>query len=72
MSAHRHRIAVTLRIMTTSAQEQSTVGRTHHARTAALIAGAAAVLSAGVYAQRHREELATLGAQHGVPASPQT
>lgn len=46
--------------------------RARRLRAAALIGGAAAVLGAGVFFQRHREELATLGGQHGVPASPQT
>ncbi|WP_158506298.1 hypothetical protein [Tomitella biformata] len=58
--------------MTTSAHEALSAGRPHRARTVALLVGAAAVIGAGVYFQRHREELATLGGQHGVPAYPQT
>ncbi len=58
--------------MTTSAHGQPRAGRTRHVRIAALITGTAAVLAAGTYAQRHRQELAILGEQRGVAADPQT
>lgn len=69
---HRHLFAVTLGCMTNSAQHDPSGRRAHPARTAALVAGVAAVLGAGAILQRHRDELTTLGQQHGVPASPQT
>lgn len=55
-----------------SQSKSSQPRRSQQAGTAALLTAAAAMLGAGLYVQRRREELATLGHQNGVPADPQT